>query len=154
MKRLLISFCFLAAMISCACAQEVTDVHTDLWKGFQRVHFTIGGHPAWYVKPAAPLKGNPWIWRASFPDWHTEMDSLLLSKGMYVVFINVDDQYGSPASMQSWEQLYDYLTGSLHFAAKASLEGVSRGGLYLSLIHISEPTRQAEISYAVFCLKK
>ena len=26
--------------------------------------------------------------------------------------------------------------------------------LYLSLIHISEPTRQAEISYAVFCLKK
>ena len=27
-------------------------------------------------------------------------------------------------------------------------------GSYLSLIHISEPTRQAEISYAVFCLKK
>src|SRR5678810_1348658 len=30
------------------------------------------------------------------------------------------------------------------------------GGIipHLSLIHISEPTRQAEISYAVFCLKK
>ena len=27
-------------------------------------------------------------------------------------------------------------------------------GEVLSLIHISEPTRQAEISYAVFCLKK
>ena len=27
-------------------------------------------------------------------------------------------------------------------------------GNTLSLIHISEPTRQAEISYAVFCLKK
>ena len=27
-------------------------------------------------------------------------------------------------------------------------------GFELSLIHISEPTRQAEISYAVFCLKK
>ena len=26
--------------------------------------------------------------------------------------------------------------------------------LRLSLIHISEPTRQAEISYAVFCWKK
>src|SRR5665213_3762071 len=26
--------------------------------------------------------------------------------------------------------------------------------LWLSLIHISEPTRQAEISYAVFCLTK
>ena len=29
-----------------------------------------------------------------------------------------------------------------------------RGVEILSLIHISEPTRQAEISYAVFCLKK
>src|SRR5665213_3621642 len=29
-----------------------------------------------------------------------------------------------------------------------------RSALQLSLIHISEPTRQAEISYAVFCLKK
>ena len=26
--------------------------------------------------------------------------------------------------------------------------------LYLSLIHISEPTRLLSISYAVFCLKK
>ena len=29
-----------------------------------------------------------------------------------------------------------------------------RAFMDLSLIHISEPTRQAEISYAVFCLKK
>src|SRR5665213_1478455 len=29
--------------------------------------------------------------------------------------------------------------------------GPAPGGPYLSLIHISEPTRQAEISYAVFC---
>ena len=31
---------------------------------------------------------------------------------------------------------------------------VNGSTIYLSLIHISEPTRQAEISYAVFCLKK
>src|SRR5674476_1343486 len=31
---------------------------------------------------------------------------------------------------------------------------LARAALHLSLIHISEPTRQAEISYAVFCLKK
>ena len=34
------------------------------------------------------------------------------------------------------------------------LEGAGAVGSKLSLIHISEPTRQAEISYAVFCLKK
>ena len=34
-----------------------------------------------------------------------------------------------------------------------SLQHINNNML-LSLIHISEPTRQAEISYAVFCLKK
>src|SRR5678809_960345 len=40
--------------------------------------------------------------------------------------------------------MYD-LTGS------SVLLGVLQTGRALSLIHISEPTRQAEISYAVFC---
>ena len=34
------------------------------------------------------------------------------------------------------------------------LKSTYTDALILSLIHISEPTRQAEISYAVFCLKK
>ena len=38
------------------------------------------------------------------------------------------------------------------FPGKVSEEDVQTLiGMYLSLIHISEPTRQAEISYAVFC---
>src|SRR5678810_1247231 len=38
---------------------------------------------------------------------------------------------------------------------RAPSQGGSREAIrYVSLIHISEPTRQAEISYAVFCLKK
>src|SRR5674476_1577849 len=39
---------------------------------------------------------------------------------------------------------------------RTSTRSTSHGesGMGLSLIHISEPTRQAEISYAVFCLKK
>ena len=35
-----------------------------------------------------------------------------------------------------------------------NLEELNTSLFILSLIHISEPTRQAEISYAVFCLKK
>src|SRR5678810_1315046 len=38
--------------------------------------------------------------------------------------------------------------------AVKSRESFPKATYYLSLIHISEPTRQAEISYAVFCLKK
>ena len=40
--------------------------------------------------------------------------------------------------------------GSLGGVARKTRETI----ILLSLIHISEPTRQAEISYAVFCLKK
>ena len=40
--------------------------------------------------------------------------------------------------------------------ARAAAEGAELAVLpeYLSLIHISEPTRPLYISYAVFCLKK
>ena len=103
---------------------------TSTWKGFEKVQLNIDGHEAYYVKPAQPLPGNPWVWRASFPDWHTEIDSILLTKGFYVVFVNVDDQYGSPAALQVWDQFYTHLTTKLNFAPKAALEAVSRGGLY------------------------
>src|SRR5665213_849061 len=48
-------------------------------------------------------------------------------------------------------------TPSLADGAQLSNEpsvALNAASLELSLIHISEPTRQAEISYAVFCLKK
>ena len=44
--------------------------------------------------------------------------------------------------------------GMVGSAIRRQLEQRGDVELVLSLIHISEPTRQAEISYAVFCLKK
>ena len=44
-----------------------------------------------------------------------------------------------------------------HLGTQAFFEPVGENPvlpLYLSLIHISEPTRRTPISYAVFCLKK
>ena len=43
---------------------------------------------------------------------------------------------------------------SLSIYANELISDYNAQTLILSLIHISEPTRQAEISYAVFCLKK
>jgi sialidase-1 len=100
------------------------------WKGFGKTALTIDGHVAYYVKPAHPLPGNPWVWRASFPDWHTDMDSILLSRGFYIAYISVDDQYGSPQSMQVWDKFYHYLTNKISLAPKVALEAVSRGALY------------------------
>jgi sialidase-1 len=129
------SYCFfllLFHLIVIAVFPQQSSVNaSNRWKGFEKVNLTIGKYSAYYVKPQNPLPGNPWIWRASFPDWHTEMDSLLLTKGMAVAFIHIDDQYGSPAAMQVWDQFYKYMVDTLHFDQKVSLEGISRGGLYV-----------------------
>jgi len=102
----------------------------DKWKGYERVFFMIDDHIGYYVKPVVPLEGNPWIWKASFPDWHTAMDSNLLVKGFYVAYINVDDQYGSPSAMMVWDRFYQYLVDTIALSAKVSLEAVSRGSMY------------------------
>ncbi|AYL96446.1 SGNH/GDSL hydrolase family protein [Mucilaginibacter celer] len=104
---------------------------TNSWKGFERVNLSIGRHSAYYVNPKKSLPGNPWIWRASFPDWHTNIDSILLTRGFHVAFVNVDDQYGSPYALQVWDVFYKYLITTQGFATKVALEGVSRGGLYV-----------------------
>src|SRR5665213_2256979 len=55
-------------------------------------------------------------------------------------------------NLKKYDAVFFYTTGSLPLSdtQKADLLGFIRSGKGLSLIHISEPTRQAEISYAVF----
>ena len=48
--------------------------------------------------------------------------------------------------VESWRKNWGDAELPFYFVQLSSID--------LSLIHISEPTRQAEISYAVFCLKK
>ena len=58
------------------------------------------------------------------------------------------DISGEPASVASMVGKLAKRGAKLHFCYEAGPTG------YLSLIHISEPTRLLSISYAVFCLKK
>ncbi|WP_300597471.1 SGNH/GDSL hydrolase family protein [Niabella sp.] len=112
-------------------AQTITDLKEVTWKGFKRVTFKLDGNEAWYTVPPAPLEGKPWVWRAYFPEWHTDMDSLLLRKGVYIAYINASDRFGHASAMNHWDDLYTYLTTQLHFAPRPALEAVSRGGLYV-----------------------
>jgi sialidase-1 len=104
---------------------------SNTWHGFEKVNFSIDGRPAYIVKPPKPLAGNPWLWQAYFPDWHYEMDSILVSKGYHIAYINCSDLFGNPASMQAWEKFYQHLISNYAFSKKPVLEGVSRGGLYV-----------------------
>ena len=108
-----------------------TSEQTTNWKGFDKVEFSFQNTKAWYVKPKQALPGNPWVWRAHFPTWHTEMDSILLSRGFHVAYVNTNDLFAHPKAMQVWDAFYDYLVKEKQFAPKVALEGVSRGGLYV-----------------------
>lgn len=135
--RKLASLFLLTAVALCmnrlksATAQEITRTTVSRWHGFEKVSFQFHGTSAYYVKPQNPLPGNPWVWRAHFPEWHISMDSMLLRNGFYVAYINTNNLYGAPGAMMVWDDFYRYLTEHLSFARKVALEGVSRGGLYV-----------------------
>ncbi|MBU2904172.1 prolyl oligopeptidase family serine peptidase [Arenibacter algicola] len=101
------------------------------WKGFSRYDFEFDGKNAFVIEPTKTTPGKPWVWRARFPGWHSEMDSILLSEGFHLAYLNTNDQFGSPKAMKSWDRFYKYLIRSHDFDKKVALEGVSRGGLFV-----------------------
>ena len=71
------------------------------------------------------------------------------------VAYTVCQHFGLDTSDYSFGYVAGWSSGKEMTELKASLETIQTTAKeLLSLIHISEPTRQAEISYAVFCLKK
>lgn len=101
------------------------------WHGFDRYDFQFDRLDCRMIVPFKPAPGKPWVWRARFPDWHYEMDSMLLRKGFHIVYLNTDYLFGSPKCVEIWSSFYSYLTSQYGFNRKAALEGVSRGGLYI-----------------------
>lgn len=132
---LTICFCLFSSGINYG--QSVADSTSQFpgkkssWKGFTRYDFEFSGRACRLVCPDKPAPGNPWIWNARFPDWHTDMDSILLSKGFYVSYINTDEFNGSPEGVKVWDEYFRYLTTTLRLENEVALEGISRGGLYV-----------------------
>lgn len=110
--------------------QQIPGIKTA-WKGFVRYDFNFQGRSCRIVCPENPAEGNPWVWNARFPDWHTEIDSILLSEGFYITYINTDEFNGSPEGVKIWDEYFRYLTDSIKLENRVALEGISRGGLYV-----------------------
>jgi pimeloyl-ACP methyl ester carboxylesterase len=73
---------------------------------------------------------KPWIWRTEFFDDTPAVDLALLARGYHVAYIDMQDMYGSPASMTIMDKFYDRLTTQGSLSGKCVLEGFSRGGLF------------------------
>jgi hypothetical protein len=123
--------------------QQFTDIHaiqdslpllsdsTSLWKGYTRYHFEVDGRDAFVTAPKTTSDQKEWVWRARFPEWHTEMDEILLDSGVFIAYINTDNMFGSPRAMEVWDAFYSHMVNERGFAPRLSLEGVSRGGLFV-----------------------
>lgn len=103
----------------------------SIWQGFDRYDFEFQGRNAHIIVPSSERADKAWVWRARFPEWHTEMDSILLHRGFYRLYINTDNLYGSPKAMEIWDSFYEYVLNTFHLNDKVVLEGVSRGGLFV-----------------------
>jgi len=112
-------------------SSHIAGAEQSEWKGFERYDFNFQGRQARLILPKKSIPGNPWIWRARFPDWHTEADSILVSEGFHLAYINTDNLYGSPEAVKVWDDFHSLLTVEQKLQNKVSLMGVSRGGLFI-----------------------
>ncbi len=102
-----------------------------LWNGYEKREFTLEGTKGYVVLPRIAAPGKPWHWQARFPDFHPAPAIALLSKGFHVAYLDLPNIFGSPTAVAAWDKFYAYVTGTFGLARKVSLEGVSRGGLFV-----------------------
>ncbi len=104
---------------------------TSDYHGFERHDFEVDGCNAIVVNPKKETPHRAWIWRAEFFDHRPELDLALLNKGFYLVYIEVGNTFGAPSAMKHWDAFYNALVKQYGFSPKPTLEGLSRGGLYI-----------------------
>ena len=68
----------------------------------------------------------------------------LLERGFHIVYMDVAEMYGNEASINLWDQFYDYMQ-QLGMSKKVVLEAMSRGGIYAYNWAIRNPTKVAAI---------
>lgn len=120
--------------------ERVTD-----WFGFRRVYFPVAGKEGFLTEPKVAQAGKPWVWRTSFPEFHTEIDQQLLADGWHIGYLETGEMLGCDAALDLLDAFYDEVTQHRGLARKPALEAVSRGGLYAYRYAARRPERIAAI---------
>lgn len=141
-RVLLVLLLLFASQSMAKLTQALPGEPTD-WHGFAKHDFEVDGRACYVVAPKHPAPGNPWVWRARFPGFHSEADVILLGRGFHVAFMNTNGMFGSDAALDHWDKFYDRLTQAYGFSDRPALEGVSRGGLFVYRWAARHPERVA-----------
>jgi pimeloyl-ACP methyl ester carboxylesterase len=122
---------FLPALVflaNAACADSGKD---KIFTEYEVKEFSFMGREAKIVFPETPGNDRNWVWRARFWGHEPQVDKALLSKGFYLVYIDVAGLYGNHEAVEIWDRFYKFITGKYNLNPKAVLEGMSRGGLII-----------------------
>lgn len=101
------------------------------WNGFCRYDFICNGRQAIVVAPHKAAEGRPWIWRPAFFNAFPFVDRALLEKGFHVAYYDLTHLYGSPRSVDLGTNFYQIMCKFYNLSTKVTLEGFSRGGLFV-----------------------
>lgn len=104
--------------------------NTSSYYGYTCADFKFNGRNCKIVEPKAAAKGHPWIWRARFWGHEPQTEIALLQLGYHVVYCDVAELLGNQESVSLWDKFYD-LVHEKGLARMATMEGMSRGGLYV-----------------------
>ena len=108
--------------------------------GFECADFTFNGRACKIVKPKKAADGLPWIWRARFWGHEPQTDVALLERGFHVVYCDVAELFGNKEAISLWNNFYAYMQ-KFGLAKKVSLEGMSRGGMYIYNWALENPSK-------------
>jgi len=135
----LAALCILGAAVG---QRPALPTATSTWLGCERHDFEVDGRACWVVAPRVRAAGNPWVWRARFPQFHTELDEALLEEGLHIAYLDTAGMLGSPRALDHWDRFYDDMI-QRGFARGVALEAVSRGGLFAYRWAARHPERVA-----------
>ena len=124
----LLWICFAFQSLSCGIAFAEDKVSE--WNGYERRDFQVDGRDGFLVVPKVPADGKPWIWRTEFFGHEPQADLALAAKGFHLAYVNVQNMYGSPKSLDHMDKFYEQVTTERGLSKKVVLEGFSRGGLF------------------------
>lgn len=85
--------------------------------------------------PETPAPGKPWAWRPEFRGAFDAVDRLLLEAGWHLLYLKLEDNYGSPFARQQFSRFLDEQIATHSLAASGVFIGLSRGGL--SALHVA-----------------
>lgn len=120
----------LICLVSLSFAQEFSGTQST-WQGFARENFVFKDLSAIVVSPKQVAPNKPWIFRPAFFGAFAQADAGLLARGWHVVYLDLTHRYGSPKAIALFDSFYEELVKHHQFSPKVTLEGISRGGLFV-----------------------